>query len=93
MTAAEHRMKIAEARNVLGEVIARARFADEPTVLMNRGKEAAVLVSVNQYEQAKQVAEALHRMEDAAGSGADLVLTLGDGTELVIEVKSFKHSG
>ena len=49
----EHRAKIAEARNVLGEVIARARFAGEPTVLINRGKEAAVIVSYDFYEQAK----------------------------------------
>ncbi|MFF7096369.1 type II toxin-antitoxin system prevent-host-death family antitoxin [Streptomyces rubradiris] len=44
-----HRNQIAEARNVLGEVIARARFAGEPTVLVNRGKNAAVIVS---YEDA-----------------------------------------
>lgn len=48
----EHRTKIAEARNVLGEVIARARFAGETTVLMNRGKEAAVLVPFDFYERA-----------------------------------------
>lgn len=48
----EHRAKIAEARNVLGEVIARARFAGEVTVLMNRGKEAAVLVPYDFYERA-----------------------------------------
>lgn len=48
----EHRMKIAQARNVLGEVIARARFAGEPTVLVNRGKEAAVIVSYEFYERA-----------------------------------------
>ncbi|MFD5709531.1 type II toxin-antitoxin system prevent-host-death family antitoxin [Streptomyces pharetrae] len=49
----EHRAKIAEARNVLGEVISRARYADEPTILVNRGKEAAVIVSHPFYEQAK----------------------------------------
>lgn len=49
----EHRAKIAEARNVLGEVISRARYADEPTVLINRGKEAAVIVSYGFYRQAK----------------------------------------
>lgn len=48
----EHRAKIAEARNVLGEVISRARYADEPTILVNRGKEAAVIVSHPFYEQA-----------------------------------------
>ena len=52
-TPKEHRSKIADARNVLGEVIARARFAGEPTVLINRGKEAAVIVSPELYEQAK----------------------------------------
>ena len=51
-TQTEHRAKIAEARNVLGEVIARARFAQEPTVLVNRGKEAGVLVSYDFYERA-----------------------------------------
>ncbi|KMS79571.1 hypothetical protein ACH49_12130 [Streptomyces leeuwenhoekii] len=52
-TPTEHRAKIAEARNVLGEVISRARYAGEPTILMNRGKEAAVIVSHPFYEQAK----------------------------------------
>lgn len=51
-TQTEHRAKIAEARNVLGEVIARARFAQEPTILVNRGKEAGVLVSYDFYERA-----------------------------------------
>lgn len=51
-TRKEHRAKIAEARNVLGEVISRARYADEPTILINRGKEAAVIVSHPFYEQA-----------------------------------------
>lgn len=52
-TPTEHRAKIAEARNILGEVISRARYAGEPTVLVNRGKEAAVIVSYDFYEQAK----------------------------------------
>lgn len=51
-TRTQHRAKIAEARNVLGEVISRARFGGEPTVLMNRGKEAAVIVSFDLYERA-----------------------------------------
>lgn len=51
-TRTQHRAKIADARNVLGEVISRARFGGEPTVLMNRGKEAAVIVSFDLYERA-----------------------------------------
>lgn len=56
-----HRNKIAEARNVLGEVIARARFAGEPTVLINRGKPAAVIVS---YEDAATLWELRGYLED-----------------------------
>lgn len=51
-TRTEHRAKIADARNVLGEVISRARFAGETTVLMNRGKEAAVIVPFDFYVRA-----------------------------------------
>jgi len=51
-TRKEHRAKIAEARNVLGEVISRARFAEEPTILVNRGREAGVIVSYDFYERA-----------------------------------------
>lgn len=72
----EHRAKIAEARNVLGEVISRARYADEPTILINRGKEAAVIVSHPFYEQALQdraLVEELRRRaeEPPAGAKAD----------------------
>ncbi|SFD13304.1 type II toxin-antitoxin system prevent-host-death family antitoxin [Streptomyces aidingensis] len=67
----EHRAKIAEARNVLGEVIARARFAGEPTILMNRGKEAAVLVSYAFYEQAKRDRQAAEAIARALGDLTD----------------------
>lgn len=51
-TRTEHHAKIAEARNVLGEVISRARFGGEATVLINRRKEAAVIVPFDFYERA-----------------------------------------
>lgn len=73
----EHRAKIAEARNVLGEVISRARYADEPTVLVNRGKEAAVIVSYGFYEQARHdraKLEAVQEYLDELGTDA----TTGD---------------
>lgn len=59
----EHRAKIAEARNVLGEVIARARFAGEPTILVNRGKDAAVIVSTEFYRQALEDRARLESLE------------------------------
>ena len=76
-TRTEHRAKIAEARNVLGEVISRARYADEPTILVNRNKEAAVIVSHPFYEQAKRdraVLELLRqRAEEATGNEHEIV--------------------
>jgi prevent-host-death family protein len=53
-TRTERRTKIAKARNVLGEVISRARFAGEATILVNRGKEAAVIVPFDFYERATE---------------------------------------
>lgn len=54
-TRKEHRAKIAEARNVLGEVISRARYGGEATILVNREKEAAVIVPFDFYVRACEV--------------------------------------
>ncbi|MEZ3180332.1 type II toxin-antitoxin system Phd/YefM family antitoxin [Streptomyces pimonensis] len=70
-TPTEHRAKIAEARNVLGEVISRARYANEPTVLINRGKEAAVIVSYEDYATLRELRGYLKELE--AGTTPDLV--------------------
>lgn len=51
----EHRTPIHEARNSLGDVISRARYAGEATILTNRGKEAAVIVSYGFYEHGRSV--------------------------------------
>ncbi|MCX5522637.1 type II toxin-antitoxin system prevent-host-death family antitoxin [Streptomyces bobili] len=59
-----HRAKIAEARNVLGEVIARARFASEPTILVNRGKEAAVIVSYADYATLRELRAYVEELEE-----------------------------
>jgi prevent-host-death family protein len=77
----EHRAKIAEARNVLGEVIARARFGGETTVLINRGKEAAVVVPYDFYVRALVALN-----EEPAGP--DAVIHHDDGRVTVVEVKS-----
>ncbi|MFD5566600.1 type II toxin-antitoxin system Phd/YefM family antitoxin [Streptomyces cadmiisoli] len=58
-----HVNQIAEARNVLGEVIARARFAGEPTVLINRGKKAAVIVSYEDYATLRELRGYLEDLE------------------------------
>lgn len=64
-----HRNQIAEARNVLGEVIARARFGGEPTVLINRGKEAAAIVSYEDFATLWELRDYVEELE--AGAGAD----------------------
>lgn len=58
-----HENQIAEARNVLGEVIARARFAGEPTILINRGKKAAVIVSYDDYATLRELRAYLEELE------------------------------
>ena len=58
-----HRNQIAEARNVLGEVIARARFAGEPTILINRKKEAAVIVSYEEFATLWELRDYLGELE------------------------------
>lgn len=67
-TRTEHRAKIAEARNVLGEVISRARYAGEPTVLINRGKEAAVIVSYEDYATLRELRGYLEELEGSAAA-------------------------
>jgi prevent-host-death family protein len=70
-TPTEHRAKIAEARNVLGEVISRARYAGEPTVLINRGKNAAAIVSYEDYATLRELRRYLEELE--AGTTPDHV--------------------
>jgi prevent-host-death family protein len=77
----ELRAKIAEARNVLGEVISRARYAGETTVLINRGKEAAVIVPFDFYSRALAAL-------DERPVQADFGLRESDGPIAIVEVKS-----
>lgn len=83
-TRIEHRAKIAEARNVLGEVISRARYADDPTILVNRGKEAAVIVSHPFYEQAKRDRALIELLKQRAeeGQAGDTAATRVKGEDL-----------
>jgi prevent-host-death family protein len=65
-----HRNQIAEARNVLGQVIARARFGGEPTVLINRGQAAAAIVSYEDFATLWELRAYLEELE--GGDGADV---------------------
>ena len=48
----EHEERIADVRNALADAIERARYYDETTVLTNRKKRVAALVSMDFYERA-----------------------------------------
>lgn len=43
---------IERARNLLGEIVDRARFTGQPTLLTRQGKPAAVVVNADWYESA-----------------------------------------
>lgn len=60
-----HRNQIAEARNILGEVIARARFAGEPTILINRRKEAGAIVSYEDFATLWELRSYLEELEES----------------------------
>ena len=64
-----HQNQIAEARNVLGQVIARARFGGEPTVLINRGQKAGVIVSYEDFATLWELRDYVEELE--ASSSAD----------------------
>lgn len=65
-----HENQIAEARNVLGEVISRARYAGEPTVLINRRKKAAVIVSYEDFATLWELRSYLEELQVTAGPDA-----------------------
>ena len=44
---------IEQARHQLGEIVDRARYTGEATLLTRQGKPAAIVVPVDWYEQAK----------------------------------------
>ncbi|WP_192809632.1 type II toxin-antitoxin system Phd/YefM family antitoxin [Actinomadura rudentiformis] len=51
------RMKISEARGHLADVIGRARYAQQATTLTDRGKDAAVVISPQQYDEYQRLRE------------------------------------
>ena len=47
-------VSIEDARRTLGDLVDRARLADEPTMITRHGKSAAVLVNVEWYGRASE---------------------------------------
>lgn len=50
-------MPISDAREHLGEVVGRARYGGEETVLTHYGAPAAVVISFEEYQRLKQARE------------------------------------
>ena len=50
-------MPISDAREHLGEVVGRARYAGEETILTHYGAPAAVVISFEEYQRLKQARE------------------------------------
>ena len=50
-------MPISEAREHISELVGRARYGHEPTILTHYGSPAAVVISFEEYQKFKQAAE------------------------------------
>ena len=50
-------MPISEAREHISELVGRARYGHEPTILTHYGRPAAVVISFEEYQRLKQAAE------------------------------------
>jgi prevent-host-death family protein len=50
-------MPISDARDHLGEVVGRARYAGEETILTHYGSPAAVVISFEEYQRLKHAAD------------------------------------
>ncbi len=52
-------MPISEAREHISELVGRARYGHEPTILTHYGRPAAVVISFEEYQRLKQAADQL----------------------------------
>lgn len=64
------RESLSEARAHFGEVVDRARLAGKPTIITDRGKEAAVVIAPEQYARLRQLEEEATRRKVIATAEA-----------------------
>ena len=50
-------MPISEARDHISELVGRARYGNEPTILTHYGRPAAVVISFEEYQRLKHARE------------------------------------
>lgn len=93
----EHTERIADVRNSFADAVGRARYSDEPTILTNRGKRVAAVVSMDLYDWTRTIAALL--VEAAAdpakadalkSAGIDLVADLPGGKTLLAQATNYR---
>jgi prevent-host-death family protein len=56
-------MPISEAREHISELVGRARYGHEPTILTHYGRPAAVVISFEEYQRLKHAADEAQEYE------------------------------
>lgn len=80
MEAAERTMGSDDARKVLPELVARAAYAHEPTVIAKRGKPMAAIIGVEEYRLFERL---LGEHEERLDTEAALVVLADEEDEIV----------
>lgn len=69
-------MPISEAREHISEIVGRARYGNEPTILTHYNRAAAVVISFEEYQRLKQAAkERLERPAREVRAADDVQVT------------------
>lgn len=79
---------VSDLRQGAAELLGRVRKSRQPVIITQRGRAAAVLVSVEVYEDAEREREILRRIaggerELKAGQGHDLASVMAEADELL----------
>jgi prevent-host-death family protein len=79
---------VSDLRQGAADLLGRVRKSRQPVIITQRGRAAAVIVSVESYEQAEREREILKRIargerEIKAGRGHDLAEVMADADELL----------
>ncbi len=84
---------VSDLRQDVAKVLKRVRDSKEPLVITQRGRAAAVMLSVEAFEQSERARELLHLLargekEMASGEGHDLDSVLAEADALLSEESS-----
>ena len=79
---------VSDLRQGAADLLGRVRRTQKPVVITQRGRAAAVIISIEAYEEAEREREMLRRIargerEVKAGRGHDLASVMADADELL----------